>query len=61
MLPAESFACAVKLAVPAMGMAPATTPELERLSPTAERLLAPDLTYQVYGVPVPPVAASVCE
>jgi hypothetical protein len=59
--PAESLAWVVKLAVPATGVVPETRPELERLNPTAVRLLVPNVTVQVYGVPAPPEAASCCE
>ena len=43
--------------VPATGVVPESSPELERVSPTADRLLAPEVTDQVYGVPAPPIAA----
>ena len=58
---AESVTFTAKLAAPATGVAPESTPVLERLKPTAVRLLAPDVTDQVYPAPDPPVAASVCE
>ncbi len=45
--PPESVTMTVKVAVPAMGAVPERTPPLERLRPTAERLLAPALTLQV--------------
>jgi hypothetical protein len=44
---AESVTFAVKLAPPAIGVAPDNTPALERLRPTAVRLLPPDVTVQV--------------
>ena len=57
---AESVTFTAKLAAPATGVAPESTPEFDRLRPTAVRLPAPDVTDQVYPVPDPPVAASVC-
>jgi hypothetical protein len=51
----------VKLAVPATGVAPESTPPLDMLNPTAVKLLAPEVTLQVSPVPVPPVAVNVCE
>jgi hypothetical protein len=51
----------VKLAVPATGVAPVSTPPLDKLNPTAVKLLAPEVTLQVSPVPVPPVAVNVCE
>jgi hypothetical protein len=57
---AESVTLTPKLALPAMGVVPDTTPPLERLSPTAARLLPPDVTVQVSPVPEPPEAAKVC-
>jgi hypothetical protein len=44
---AESVTLAVKLAPPAIGVAPDNTPALERLKPTAVRLLPPEVTVQV--------------
>jgi hypothetical protein len=44
---AESVTLAAKLALPAIGVAPVKTPALERLRPTAVRLLPPDVTVQV--------------
>jgi hypothetical protein len=44
---AESVTFAVKLAPPAIGVEPVNTPALERLRPTAVRLLPPDVTVQV--------------
>jgi hypothetical protein len=44
---AESVTFAVKLALPAIGVEPVNTPALERLRPTAVRLLPPDVTVQV--------------
>jgi hypothetical protein len=44
---AESVTMAAKLALPAVGAAPDNTPALERLKPTAVRLLPPDVTVQV--------------
>ena len=58
---AESVTLTVKLAVPATGVAPDRTPPLDRLRPTAVRLLAPAVTVQVYPVPEPPEAARACE
>ena len=46
-LPAESFAWTVKLADPEMGVGPESTPALDRLRPTAVRLVAPVVTVQV--------------
>ena len=43
---AESVTFAVKLALPAAGVAPDSTPAPERLSPTAVRALPPDVTVQ---------------
>jgi hypothetical protein len=51
----------VRLAVPATGVAPDKTPPLDRLNPTAAKLLAPEVTDHVCPVPVPPAAANVCE
>jgi hypothetical protein len=58
---AESVTLTVKLAVPATGVAPESTPPLDMLNPTAVRLLAPEVTDHVCPVPVPPVAANVSE
>jgi hypothetical protein len=44
---AESVTLAAKLALPAIGVAPVNTPALERLRPTAVRLLPPEVTVQV--------------
>jgi hypothetical protein len=44
---AESVTLAAKLALPAIGVAPVKTPALERLRPTAVRLLPPDVTVHV--------------
>jgi hypothetical protein len=44
---AESVTFAVKLALPAIGVEPVNTPALERLRPTAVRVLPPDVTVQV--------------
>jgi hypothetical protein len=44
---AESVTLAAKLALPAIGVAPDNTPALERLKPTAVRLLPPDVIVQV--------------
>ena len=44
---AESLAWTVKLAVPATGVAPESSPELDTLSPSAVRLLDPEVTVQV--------------
>jgi hypothetical protein len=57
---AESVSLTLKLAVPAVGVAPDRTPPLDKLSPTAARLPAPDVTVHVYPAPDPPVAARVC-
>jgi len=51
---AESVTETVKVAEPAMGAGPETTPAPETLSPTAARLLVPEVTVQVRPVPVPP-------
>jgi hypothetical protein len=52
---------AVKAAVPRVSDAPETTPPLDRLSPTAARLVVPaELVVQILP-PEPPVAASVAE
>jgi hypothetical protein len=58
---AESVTLTVKLALPAIGVAPDTRPPLERLRPTAARLLLPDVTVQVSPEPVPPELVRVCE
>jgi hypothetical protein len=44
---AESVTFAAKLALPAIGVEPDNTPALERLKPTAVRLLPPDVTVHV--------------
>jgi hypothetical protein len=44
---AESVTFAVKLAFPAIVVDPVNTPPLERLRPTAVKLLPPDVTVQV--------------
>ena len=44
---AESVTFAVKVAVPAMGVAPDKTPALDKLRPTAVRLGAPEVTDHV--------------
>jgi hypothetical protein len=46
-LPTESVTFTVKLALPATGVVPATTPPPDTLSPTALRLLAPEVTVHV--------------
>jgi hypothetical protein len=56
---AESVTLAVNVAVPAVGEEPDNTPAAESVSPTELRL--PDEMLQVYPVPLPPLAASVCE
>jgi hypothetical protein len=56
---AESFTCTVKVAVPATGELPVSTPPLDRLSPTVVSWLAPVVTVQVYPELEPPCAASV--
>jgi hypothetical protein len=56
---AESTTLAVKVAVPATGVAPDNTPALDRLNPTAVKLLAPEVTVQVRPDPEPPAAVSV--
>jgi hypothetical protein len=56
---AESVTLTVKLALPAADGVPDNKPPLERLKLIAARL--PDVTDQVYGAPVPPVAANCCE
>jgi hypothetical protein len=58
---AESTTLAVKVAVPATGVAPESTPPLDRLSPTAVRLLPPEVTDQVSPVPVPPEVVNASE
>ena len=58
---AESVTLTLKLAPPAMGVAPDSTPPLDRLRPTAVKLLPPDVTVQESPVPVPPALAKVCE
>ena len=45
--PRESLAWTVKVAEPAIGVAPESTPALERLNPTAVRLVEPVVTVQV--------------
>jgi hypothetical protein len=57
----ESVTLTPKLALPAIGVVPDRMPPLERLRPTAVRLLAPDVTLQESPVPEPPEAARVCE
>jgi hypothetical protein len=44
---AESFTLTVKLAVPAIGVAPERAPPLDRVSPTAVKLLPPAVTDHV--------------
>jgi hypothetical protein len=56
---AESTTLAVNVAVPATGVVPDNTPVLDRLNPTAAKLLAPEDTLQVRPVPEPPAAVSV--
>ena len=56
---AESVTWTVKLALPAVGVAPDTRPPLERLSPTAARLPLLEVTDQVSPAPVPPEVAIV--
>jgi hypothetical protein len=46
-LPTESVTFTVKLALPATGVVPETTPVLDTLSPTAVRLLATEVTVHV--------------
>jgi hypothetical protein len=58
---AESVNWTVKLAMPAVSEEPDRTPLLDRLRPTAVRLLAPDVTVQLKPVPEPPEAVRVCE
>ena len=45
--PAESLAWVVKLAVPATGVVLDRSPVLDRLSPTAVRLVLPEVTVHV--------------
>jgi len=56
---AESTTLAVNVAVPETGVVPDKTPVFDRLSPTAVKLLAPEVTLHVRPVPVPPAAVSV--
>jgi hypothetical protein len=56
---AESMTFAVKVAVPAIGVVPDSTPVLDRVNPIAVKLLAPEVMLQVRPVPVPPAAVSV--
>ena len=58
---AESVTSTATLALPTVGEEPDRTPSLDRLNPIAVRLLLPDVIVQVYPVPDPPEAASVCE
>ena len=58
---AESVTVLVKVAVPRVGDAPETTPPLDRLSPTAARLVVPAGLVDQVSLPEPPVAASVAE
>jgi len=58
---AESVTLAVKLALPAVGVAPDRTPLLDKLRPIVVRLLPPEVTVQVSPEPVPPELAKVCE
>jgi hypothetical protein len=44
---AESVTLAVKLALPAIGVAPDNTPAADRFRPTAVRLAPPDVTAHV--------------
>jgi hypothetical protein len=46
-LSTESVTITLKLALPATGVVPETTPVLDTLSPTALRLLAPEVTVHV--------------
>ena len=56
---AESVTFTLKVALPATGVAPESIPPLDKLSPTAVRLVAPEVTVQLYPVPEPPVATNV--
>jgi hypothetical protein len=56
---AESTTFAVNVAVPVTGVAPDRTPVLDRLNPTAVKLLAPEVTLHVRPVPEPPAAVNV--
>jgi hypothetical protein len=60
-LPTESFTCTPNVAVPAAGVAPESTPPLDRVSATAVSSPAFEVTVQLYPVPEPPLAVSVCE
>ena len=58
---AESVTFTPKLALPATGEEPESTPALDRLSPTAVNWLPPDVTVHDRPVPVPPDVNNVCE
>jgi hypothetical protein len=46
-LPAASFTCTPNAADPAIGVAPESTPALDKFNPTAVNALPPDVTVQV--------------
>jgi hypothetical protein len=58
---AESSTCTPKVALPATGGAPVSTPPLDKLNPTAVNALDPEVTVQLYPLPEPPDAVSVSE
>jgi hypothetical protein len=58
---AESVTLTAKLALPAIGAVPESTPPLDRLNPVAVNWLKPEVTVQVNPAPVPPEVISVCE
>ena len=58
---AESITFTPKVALPATGVAPESTPPLDKLSPTEVRLVEPEVTVQLYPEPEPPAAVNVSE
>jgi hypothetical protein len=56
---AESVTLTVKLALPATGEEPESTPEFDRLSPIAVNWLAPEVTVHERPEPEPPAEVNV--
>jgi hypothetical protein len=58
---AESVTFTPKVALPATGEEPESIPPVDRVNPIADRLVAPEVTDQLYPVPEPPAATNVRE
>jgi hypothetical protein len=58
---AESVTLTAKLALPAIGVEPDSTPPLDRLNPIVVNSPLPEVTVHVRPLPEPPEVVSVCE